>query len=127
MRASWLVVGLGVCGLGALLWGPLQSSAPRVLATVPVQPLPAGSPALSVPTGVRLAVQHTPDPKEKPKPPKAASGQGHQGQRNGNKPSKAAICHRTGSAEHPSRTIAPSERAWKAHEGHGDTRGACPS
>jgi CHRD domain len=42
-----------------------------------------------------------------------------------NKPAKVTICHRTLSTEKPTVTIRVSERAWKAHEKHGDAMGAC--
>jgi len=38
---------------------------------------------------------------------------------------KVAVCHRTGSAKHPSHTINVNVHAWKAHERHGDVLGAC--
>jgi hypothetical protein len=49
---------------------------------------------------------------------------------NGQSPSaaqyKITICHHTHSKKHPMVTIRISNRAWKAHQRHGDTLGACP-
>ena len=39
---------------------------------------------------------------------------------------KLTICHHTGSKKHPMHTISVSNRAWPAHQRHGDTMGACP-
>jgi hypothetical protein len=38
---------------------------------------------------------------------------------------KIVVCHRTLSNKRPTVTIRVSARAWKAHQAHGDTRGAC--
>jgi hypothetical protein len=50
---------------------------------------------------------------------------------NGQSPSaaqyKITICHHTHSKKHPMVTISISNRAWKAHQRHGDTLGACPA
>ena len=40
---------------------------------------------------------------------------------------KITICHHTHSKKHPMHTIKVSVRAWKAHQKHGDTLGACPA
>ena len=49
---------------------------------------------------------------------------------NGQSPSaaqyKITICHHTHSKKHPMVTITISNKAWKAHQRHGDTLGACP-
>jgi hypothetical protein len=125
MRAASLVFGLGLCAVGALGWVQAKPSAPMTVAGIAVQSVPAGIPTLLAPAGVRLDVQDPPGPKQKSKPPKASPGQRRQGHVTGNKASKVTLCHRTHSAEHPSKTIKVSERAWKAHERHGDTRGTC--
>jgi hypothetical protein len=39
---------------------------------------------------------------------------------------KIKICHHTGSKKHPTVTISVSSSAWKAHQKHHDTLGACP-
>jgi hypothetical protein len=39
---------------------------------------------------------------------------------------KITICHHTHSKKHPMVTITISNKAWKAHQRHGDTLGACP-
>jgi hypothetical protein len=39
---------------------------------------------------------------------------------------KVTICHHTHSKKHPTVTITISQRAWPAHQRHGDTQGACP-
>jgi hypothetical protein len=71
------------------------------------------------------------------KPAQAGQGQGkgkakgkakhHQpaNKSNQGKPQKITVCHRTSSTKNPTVTIRISERAWKAHEAHGDTKGAC--
>jgi len=50
---------------------------------------------------------------------------------NGQSPSaaqyKITICHHTHSKRHPMVTIKISNKAWKAHQRHGDTMGACPA
>jgi len=38
---------------------------------------------------------------------------------------KLTICHHTGSKKNPGVTITVSKHAWKAHQKHGDTLGAC--
>jgi hypothetical protein len=38
---------------------------------------------------------------------------------------KVTICHHTHSKKHPNHTIKVSVNAWKAHQKHGDTLGAC--
>ena len=38
---------------------------------------------------------------------------------------KITICHHTHSKKHPMHTIKVSANAWKAHQKHGDTLGAC--
>ncbi len=38
---------------------------------------------------------------------------------------KKTICHHTKSAKNPTVTITISEKAWPAHQKHGDTPGAC--
>ena len=38
---------------------------------------------------------------------------------------KVTICHHTHSKKHPNHTIRVSINAWKAHQRHGDTLGAC--
>jgi hypothetical protein len=38
---------------------------------------------------------------------------------------KIVICHKTHSTKHPQVTITVSQSAWKAHQRHGDTLGAC--
>jgi hypothetical protein len=40
---------------------------------------------------------------------------------------KITICHHTHSKKHPTVTISISNRAWPAHQKHGDTLGACPA
>lgn len=40
---------------------------------------------------------------------------------------KITICHHTHSAKHPTVTITISMSAWRAHQRHGDTQGACPA
>jgi hypothetical protein len=40
---------------------------------------------------------------------------------------KITICHHTHSKKHPMHTIKVSVNAWKAHQKHGDTLGACPA
>ena len=40
---------------------------------------------------------------------------------------KIMICHHTHSKKHPMVTIRISNKAWPAHQRHGDTMGACPS
>lgn len=40
---------------------------------------------------------------------------------------KVTICHHTHSKKHPTVTITISQRAWPAHQRHGDTLGACPA
>jgi hypothetical protein len=125
MRASWLVLGLGVCAVGALGWVRVQPAAPAVSAGVAVRPPPADMPTLSVPAGARPEVQDPPGVKDKPRPPKAEPGQQGRGHGKADKPSKVAICHRTDAVERPNKTLTVSERAWKAHERHGDTPGAC--
>ena len=37
------------------------------------------------------------------------------------------VCHKPGGKGAGGITISVSERAWKAHQAHGDTRGACPN
>jgi hypothetical protein len=41
------------------------------------------------------------------------------------KPTKIEICHRTMAGEDAHHTIRISDRAWPAHERHGDAKGAC--
>jgi hypothetical protein len=125
VRAASLVFGLGLCAVGALGWAQAKPAAPVTVAGIAVQPVPVNVPALLAPAGGRLDVQDPPSPKQKSRPPKAAPGQQRQGRVTGNKAPKVTLCHRTNSAEHPGKTITVSERAWKAHERHGDTRGAC--
>ena len=38
---------------------------------------------------------------------------------------KLVICHHTHSKKHPQQTISVAASAWKAHQRHGDTVGAC--
>lgn len=57
-------------------------------------------------------------------PAKGAKGQG-KAQVKAAKPAKIAICHRTMAAENAHHTIRVSERAWPAHERHGDAKTAC--
>jgi hypothetical protein len=38
---------------------------------------------------------------------------------------KITICHHTHSKKHPTVTISISNKAWKAHQRHGDTMGPC--
>jgi hypothetical protein len=38
---------------------------------------------------------------------------------------KIVICHHTHSKKHPQVTITIAQSAWKAHQKHGDTLGAC--
>ncbi|MGZ4334221.1 MAG: hypothetical protein ACXVRJ_08125 [Gaiellaceae bacterium] len=38
---------------------------------------------------------------------------------------KVTICHHTHSKKHPTVTIRISQHAWRAHQRHGDTLGAC--
>jgi hypothetical protein len=40
---------------------------------------------------------------------------------------KVLICHHTHSKKHPMVTISISNKAWPAHQRHGDTLGACPA
>ena len=40
---------------------------------------------------------------------------------------KITICHHTHSKKHPTVTIRISNKAWPAHQKHGDTQGACPA
>ena len=59
-------------------------------------------------------------------PAKPQAGQGKaKGKQKAGKPAKVQVCHRTLSEKNPTRTIRISERAWPAHERHGDTQGAC--
>jgi CHRD domain len=60
-----------------------------------------------------------------PAKPAKAQGKAKGKSKQKSKPAKIQICHRTLSETNPTRTIRISERAWKAHEAHGDTRGAC--
>jgi hypothetical protein len=39
---------------------------------------------------------------------------------------RITICHHTHSQKHPTVTIGVSSSAWKAHQKHHDTMGACP-
>jgi hypothetical protein len=38
---------------------------------------------------------------------------------------KVVVCHKTHSKKNPQHTISISQSAWKAHQKHGDTLGAC--
>src|SRR4051794_21247778 len=38
---------------------------------------------------------------------------------------KIVICHHTHSKKHPTTTLTISQSAWRAHQKHGDTLGAC--
>lgn len=63
------------------------------------------------------------DKKEKMKPKDSRDGKYHgQYRRKGDLEHKITICHKTGG--HPV-TISVSERAWHAHQAHGDVRGEC--
>jgi hypothetical protein len=55
----------------------------------------------------------------------AQAGQGKAKGKAQAKRAKFLVCHRTLSTKNPTRSIRISERAWPAHERHGDTQGAC--
>ena len=59
--------------------------------------------------------------------PLAALGAGTSGQSASAAQYKITICHHTHSKKHPTVTIRISNKAWKAHQRHGDTQGACPT
>ena len=59
--------------------------------------------------------------------PLAALGAGTSGQSASAAQYKITICHHTHSKKHPTVTIRISNKAWKAHQRHGDTMGACPT
>ena len=57
--------------------------------------------------------------------PLAALGAGTSGQSASAAQYKITICHHTHSKKHPTVTIRISNKAWPAHQRHGDTMGAC--
>src|SRR5204863_8864983 len=57
--------------------------------------------------------------------PLAALGAGTSGQTASAAQYKITICHHTHSKKHPFVTIRISNKAWPAHQRHGDTMGAC--
>jgi len=57
--------------------------------------------------------------------PLAALGAGTAGQTASAAQYKITICHHTHSKKHPTVTIRVSNKAWPAHQRHGDTMGAC--
>jgi hypothetical protein len=57
--------------------------------------------------------------------PLAALGAGNSGQTASAAQYKITICHHTHSKKHPMVTIRISNKAWPAHQRHGDTMGAC--
>lgn len=57
--------------------------------------------------------------------PLAALGAGTSGQTASAAQYKITICHHTHSKKHPMVTIRVSNKAWPAHQRHGDTMGAC--
>jgi hypothetical protein len=57
--------------------------------------------------------------------PLAALGAGTSGQTASAAQYKITICHHTHSKKHPTVTIRVSNKAWPAHQRHGDTMGAC--
>jgi hypothetical protein len=57
--------------------------------------------------------------------PLAALGAGPSGQTPSAAQYKITICHHTHSKKHPTVTIRISNKAWPAHQRHGDTMGAC--
>src|SRR3954452_9736136 len=57
--------------------------------------------------------------------PVAALGAGTSGQTASAAQYKITICHHTHSKKHPFVTIRISNKAWPAHQRHGDTMGAC--
>ena len=59
--------------------------------------------------------------------PLAALGASTSGQSASAAQYKITICHHTHSKKHPTVTIRISNKAWKAHQRHGDTQGACPT
>jgi len=59
--------------------------------------------------------------------PLAALGAGTSGQTASAAQYKIPICHHTHSKKHPTVTIRISNKAWPAHQRHGDTMGACPT
>src|SRR3954452_23415214 len=59
--------------------------------------------------------------------PLAALGAGTAGQTASAAQYKITICHHTHSKKHPMVTIRVSNKAWPAHQRHGDTMGACSS
>jgi len=59
--------------------------------------------------------------------PLAALGASTSGQSASAAQYKITICHHTHSKKHPTVTIRISNKAWKAHQRHGDTMGACPT
>ena len=57
--------------------------------------------------------------------PLAALGASTSGQSASAAQYKITICHHTHSKKHPTVTIRISNKAWPAHQRHGDTMGAC--
>jgi len=57
--------------------------------------------------------------------PLAALGAGTSSQTASAAQYKVTICHHTHSKKHPTVTIRISNKAWPAHQRHGDTMGAC--
>ena len=57
--------------------------------------------------------------------PLAALGASTSGQTASAAQYKITICHHTHSKKHPNVTIRISNKAWPAHQRHGDTMGAC--
>jgi hypothetical protein len=57
--------------------------------------------------------------------PLAAFGASSNGQSPSAAQYKITICHHTHSKKHPTVTISISNKAWPAHQRHGDTLGAC--
>jgi hypothetical protein len=82
--------------------------------------LAVGCTAVAALAGTASALaDHKPGHPAKSKPAKA-NANAQKG-----KAAKIQICHRTLSETNPHRTLRISERAWRAHEAHGDARGAC--
>src|SRR5262245_33376623 len=75
--------------------------------------------------GGAAAALATHKPGHPAKPAQAGQGKAKGKQKQAGKPAKVEVCHRTLSEKNPTRTIRISERAWPAHEAHGDAQGAC--
>ena len=84
----------------------------------------AAAGALALVGTTAAVANHKPGHPEPPAKGKKAKGKAKT-QQQGQKPAKLTICHRTLSTERPTVTLKISERAWKAHEQHGDTQNSC--